>query len=121
METTPDTIGRVTIAPQVLITIVHQTTLSTEGVERLADKPPKRSKVKGRRAVAPGVEIVLAEGHVNVAVHIHAVPNANLLQLAKSLQQEIAGAIEHIVGLQVARVDIYVDDISFPASGARQL
>ncbi|RME85656.1 MAG: Asp23/Gls24 family envelope stress response protein [Caldilineae bacterium] len=109
-------LGRVTIAPQVLTTIVRQTALSADGVKGLSARIPRRSKHKGRRAVAPGVEAVLAEGKVFATVHINADPTANMFELAQTLQTEIARAIEHIIGLEVAGVDVYVDNVSFPAS-----
>ena len=64
------------------------------------------------------MEIILALGRVHIAVHVYAEPGAHLLGLAELLQQEIAGAVEHIVGLQVAEVDVCVDDIIFTASPA---
>lgn len=107
--------GQVTIAPRVLTTIVRQTALQTEGVQRLALKAPRRSHVQGKRAHAPGVEIILNEGAVHASVHVITSPNANMLTLAQSLQNEIAHAIEHIVGLQVASVDVTIDDVHFSA------
>ena len=115
MTVTSEPIGRVTIAPQVLTTIVQQTALSSEGVQSLATRQPKRTRIQGRRAVAPGIEIIISDGQVHVAVHVYADPSANMLRLAETLQTEIAHAIEHIVGLQVSGVDVYIDDVSYPA------
>ncbi len=112
--------GRVTIAPQVLTTIVRQTALSTEGVLRLAGRLPRRSRFGGRRAVAPGIEVFVSDGQVQVAVHIIADPGANMLRLAETLQTEIARAIEHIVGLQVASVNVAIDNVAFVSAGAVQ-
>lgn len=106
--------GQVTIAPRVLTTIVRQTALRTEGVQRLALKSPRHSHVHGKRAHAPGVEVILADGAVHAAVHVITNPDANMLTLAQTLQNEIAHAIEHIVGLQVASVDVTIDDVHFP-------
>ncbi|NOZ73548.1 MAG: Asp23/Gls24 family envelope stress response protein [Chloroflexi bacterium] len=107
--------GQVTIAPRVLTTIVRQTALQTEGVQRLAVRSPRHSRVQGKRAYAPGVEVILADGAVHAAVHVITEPDANMLTLAQTLQREIAHAIEHIVGLQVASVDVTIDDVHFPA------
>lgn len=122
MADEPMTSGRVTIAPQVLTTIVRQTALSTEGVSRLAARLPRRARMGGRRAVAPGIEVIVADGQVQAALHVVADPGANMMRLAATLQVEIARAIEHIVGLQVAGVDVFIDDVSFvgasPGAGA---
>jgi uncharacterized alkaline shock family protein YloU len=113
MNTNSPPAGRVTIAPQVLTTIVRQTTLGTEGVQSLASRPPKRSRIPGRRAVDPGIEVIVAEGQVHVVLHINADPDANMVRLAKTLQSEIANAIEHIVGMGVSGVDVRIDNVLF--------
>lgn len=107
-----ETTGRIIIAPQVLTTVVRQATLSTEGVQRLGARALRRLKQKGRRTTAPGIEMVLTEGEVQVAVHIIADPGANMMRLAERLQTEITRAIEHIVGMHVTGVDVYIDDVS---------
>lgn len=114
MDTTTAPVGRVTIAPQVLTTIVRQTTLGTEGVQSLASRPPKRSRMSGRRAVEPGIEVIVAEGQVHVVLHINAEPDANMVRLAKTLQKEVAYAIEHIVGMDVSGVDVRIDNVTYP-------
>ncbi|MBX7233359.1 MAG: Asp23/Gls24 family envelope stress response protein [Caldilineales bacterium] len=108
--------GRVTIAPQVLTTIVRQTALSTEGVLQLNSRLPHRSRAAGRRALAPGIEVIVDDGKMQASVHVVADPGANMMRLAESLQTEIARAIEHIVGLQVDGVDVYIDNVSFRRS-----
>lgn len=117
MSDEPQANGRVTIAPQVLITIVRQTTLDSEGVQALSTKPPRRKRVKGKRAAAPGVEVILAENGVHVAVQIIAHPDANMMRLAETLQTDIGRAIAHMVELNVADVNVYVEDVSFNAEG----
>ena len=116
MEPSSRPAGRVTIAPQVLTTIVRQTALGTEGVQSLASRPPKRSRIPGRRAVDPGIEVIVAEGQVHVVLHINADPGSNMVRLAKTLQSEIANAIEHIVGMGVSGVDVRIDNVSFTNS-----
>ncbi|HEY54361.1 MAG TPA: Asp23/Gls24 family envelope stress response protein [Caldilineae bacterium] len=111
--------GRVTIAPQVLTTIVRQTTLGTEGVQSLAARrPPKRSRVRGRRAVEPGIEVIVSGGEVHVVLHINADPDANMVNLARTLQKEVAYAIKHIVGMGVSGVDVFIDNVTYPNSFA---
>lgn len=118
MSDEPTSPGRVTIAPQVLTTIVRQTALSTSGVLQLSARLPRRSRSGGRRALAPGIEVIVDDGQVQASVHVVADPSANMMRLAEALQSEIARSIEHIVGLQVAGVDVYIDNVSFLGPGA---
>ena len=105
--------GRITISPQVLTTIVAQTALDTEGVSALGPQAPRITDVKGARASAPGVEAVVADDTVYVALMIETAPDANMMTLANTLQQEIARNIEHILGMHVARVDVHIGDVAF--------
>ena len=105
--------GRITISPQVLTTIVTQTALDTEGVRALGARPPHIIDAKGRKAAGPGVEAVVAENTVYVALNVDVAPDVNVMALAAALQQEIAHNIEHILGMQVARVDVIIGDVAF--------
>ena len=113
MEPSPYPVGRVTIAPQVLTTIVRQTALGVDGVQSLASKPPKNSRIPGRRAVDAGIEVIVTDGQVHVVLHINADPGANMFRLAETLQKEVASAIERIVGMDVIGVDVRIDNVSF--------
>ena len=106
--------GRITIAPQVLTTIVTQTALAMEGVRGLGARPPHIAEARGRKAVAEGVEAVVVDNTVIISLIVDAAPGVNMMALAAALQQEIAHNIEHILGMQVARVDVTIGDVVFP-------
>jgi uncharacterized alkaline shock family protein YloU len=105
--------GKITIAPQVLTTIVEQTALDTTGVHALGPRPPRIRDAEGRRAVGAGAEAVVQDNTVVVAVSVMADPDVNMLALAETLQRDIAGNIEHILGMKVARVDVYIGEVVF--------
>ena len=105
--------GKITIAPQVLTTIVEQTALDTTGVHALGARPPRIRDAEGRRAVGAGAEAVVQDNTVFVAVSVMAAPDINMLTLAETLQQDIARNIEHILGMKVARVDVYIGEVVF--------
>lgn len=109
--------GTITIAPEVLVTIVQQTALKDENVQALAAKPPRRSRVKGPRATAAGVEVVQGKDGVYAVIHIIAQPGANIMHLAESLQSEIVHALEQMTELPAARVSVFVDDVSTAGVG----
>jgi len=113
MDTSPQLVGRVTIAPKVLTTIVRQTALGVDGVQSLASRPPKRSRIPGRRAIDSGIEVIVSNGQVHVVLHINADPGANMFRLAETLQREVASAIERIVGMEVIGVDVRIDNVSY--------
>jgi uncharacterized alkaline shock family protein YloU len=106
-------LGEVTIAPNVLTTIVRQTALEQRGVTRLAPLPPK---VRGRgsmvRAADDGVFVAVTEQGVRIEVHLAAENGINLLRLGESLQASITRAIEEMVCMTVSSVDVYIDEVT---------
>ncbi len=114
-ETPP---GAVTIAPGVLTTIVRMTTLAHPGVLRLATRmPPSLPRLRGKGAQAEGLRVEVSEDDaVTVDVHVIADPNASLTDLGKVLQTQIARALEHIAGMQVRSVNVFIDEIEFDAA-----
>ncbi len=105
--------GKITIAPQVLTTIVEQTALDTKGVRALGARPPHIRDAEGRRAVGSGVEAIVSDNTVFVALNVEAAPDVNMLALAEVLQRDIARNVEHILGMKVARVDVAIGDVTF--------
>ncbi len=104
--------GKITIAPQVLTTIVEQTALDTAGVLALGPRPPHIKDVEGRRVEGKGVEVVVADNTAYVVINVRAAPDFNMLALAETLQRDISGNIEHILGMSVARVDVQIGDVT---------
>ena len=105
--------GKITIAPQVLTTIVEQTALDAKGVQAMGARPPHIRDTEGRRAVSAGVEAIVSDNAVFIALTIEAAPDANMLMLAGTLQHDIARNAEHIPGMKVARGDVYIGAVTF--------
>lgn len=111
-ETPP---GRVTIAPGVLTTIVRMTTLGQPGVLRLSSKTPSGlGRVLSRGAKAEGLRVeVFDDNSVAVDVHVIADPRTSLKDLGETLQARLARAMEHMVGMDVRAVNVFIDEIEF--------
>ena len=107
--------GKVTIAPNVLTTIVRLTTLEREGVRRLAAFPANVRGLLAGGATEEGILVTVTDRGVDVEVHIVTDAGINILKLGEGLQASITRAIEEMVGMQVAAVDVHVDDVVLPA------
>ena len=113
---TADVQGKVTIAPGVLTTIVRQTTLEQRGVQRLSAVPPTMRGLMASTAHDEGIRVAVIETGVQVEVHIIADAETNMLKLGATLQTKITRAIEEMVGMTVAAVDVYIDGVALPAT-----
>jgi uncharacterized alkaline shock family protein YloU len=104
--------GKVTVAPQVLTTIVRQTALEQRGVNRLAVLPAKMRGLRAGSALEEGILVDVTEAGVHVEVHVVADPGINVLKLGAALQTSITRALEEMIGMCVTAVDVHIDDVA---------
>lgn len=103
-----ETFDRVTVAQDVLNTIVRLTTLGVPGVARLGGRPSLR---RGGEAVQVDVSDD-SQVHVEVYVIVHS--DMNLRDVAHAIQQAIARSMNEMVGMQVAAVNVHIQDVEAP-------
>lgn len=106
-----ESLGKVTIAPNVLTTIVRLTTLEQRGVRALAAFPPKVRGLLAGGAGEEGIFVEVSDEGVAVEVHVVADASANMLKLGEALQNRITRAIEEMVGMPVAAVNVFIDSV----------
>lgn len=107
-----DVQGKVTIAPGVLTTIVRQTALEQRGVQRLAPTPPSVRGLMTGAATDEGIFVAVTEQGVQVEIHIIAEAETNMIKLGSALQTKITRALEEMVGMPVAAVDVFIDGVA---------
>jgi uncharacterized alkaline shock family protein YloU len=105
-------LGKVMVAPEVLLTVVRQTTLSIDGVVELYGTWPENiGKLLGIHTAAEGIAIQIEDDALLVDVHIIARPDAQMVQLGRALQEAICRSVEDIVGLDVEAVNVHIEDV----------
>ena len=108
-----ESLGKVTIATDVLVSIARLTALATPGVASLCSTGV-RAVFGGRDA--GGVRVAIEDDQVTVDVRIVVEHGANMLQLSLDLQRRIARAVQDMVGMDVAAVNVYISDVEFSLS-----
>lgn len=103
-------VGKITVAPEVLETIVRLTALAVPGVARLIPPPGVARLLRH-----DGVQVTVIGNTVHAEVHIIADPDVNLLRLGRHIQAEVTRAIQDLVGMEVEAVDVYIEDVAFSA------
>jgi uncharacterized alkaline shock family protein YloU len=104
--------GTTTIAPGVLVTIAQLTALGVPGVVRLT-APPTGINRWLRRTTGEGVIIGIDDGSVSVELHLILTHDVNVRDVSRKVQQDVARAIEEMVGMKVDRIDVHIEDIDF--------
>ena len=111
--------GSTTIAADVLLTIAQLTTLSVSGVSRLSTLRGKgREIVLMKRGQArEGVKIEVADDIVYADIYVILKNDTNIRDVSHSIQHDVARAISEMVGMQVGRINIHIEDIDYPTGG----
>lgn len=104
--------GTTTIAPNVLVTIAQLTALHVDGVAGLAPLPPGVSRLF-RRGIGDGVNIEVENGEVEAELYLILESGTNVREVSRKVQREVARAIEEMVGMSAARIDIHIQDIAY--------
>jgi uncharacterized alkaline shock family protein YloU len=103
-----NTLGKTTIAPNVLTTIVRLTTLATPGVTRLASAANSALR-PGQQP--DGVKLFYHGEDITVDVYIVITASENVHLVAEEVQKRVIRAISEMVGMQVVQVNVHVSDV----------
>ncbi|MDD2922664.1 MAG: Asp23/Gls24 family envelope stress response protein [Anaerolineales bacterium] len=109
---TEETQGKTTVSPDVLTTIARLTALQVPGVSRLA---PISGGVNRffKRGANDGVRIETEDNIVYVDLHLVLQQDVNIREVSRNAQQQVARAIQEMVGMDVGRVDVHIEDIDY--------
>lgn len=107
--------GKTTIAPEVLLTIAQLTSLEVPGVSRMGSVPASVDRLF-QRGYGEGVRIDIREEVVNIDLHLILCKDVNIRDVSRQVQYNVARAISEMVGMQVGRVNIHIEDIDYSAA-----
>lgn len=106
--------GKTTIAPEVLLTIARLTTLGVSGVSRMGAVSGGVNRFF-QRGLGEGVRIDIQENDVVTAdLYVILQCDVNIREVSRNIQHKVARAISEMVGMQVGRVNVHVEDIDYP-------
>jgi uncharacterized alkaline shock family protein YloU len=106
-----DQMGTVRIARRVLRTLVREAALGVPGVLRLAEPPRAWSSLLGRRPEG-GVLLRIQQDLVGVDLYLVVEAGLNLVTVGEAVQEAIGAAIEHILGIRVGEINVYIRDVA---------
>lgn len=104
--------GKTTIAPNVLLTIARLSTLEINGVSRMASVPGGVSWIP-KRSQADGVRIEIEDERVYADIYVILNEDVNVREVSRNIQREVARAISEMVGMEVGRVNLHIEDIDY--------
>ena len=105
-------LGVVRVARQVLITIVVNAALQIPGVVRIAQNKDQWSRLLGRELPRHGVGLTIKDNTVSTNLYIVVASGIDIVETGTAIQEEVASAIEEMVGMQVREVNVYIQDVA---------
>lgn len=106
--------GKTTIAIDVLTTIARLAALNVPGVSRMSS--PSGKAVKGlfrRSQYEDGTVIEVKDDIVYADLYLVMSSDVNIRDVGRRVQYEVARAITDMVGMQVGRINVHIEDIDY--------
>jgi uncharacterized alkaline shock family protein YloU len=110
--TDTNTPGKTTVSPEVLVTIAKLSALSVPGVSRMAPISGGVNRLF-KRGAGDGVRIETEDNTVFADLHLVLKQDVNIREVGRNVQQQVARAIQEMVGMDVGYINIHVDDIAY--------
>lgn len=104
--------GKTTIAPEVLVTIVRLTVLSIPGVSRFATNPSEVERWFSKN-ISEGIKVSVEGNVVYADIYVILKPDLNVRDVSHNIQTRVTRAISEMVGMEVGRVNIHIEDIDY--------
>ena len=102
--------GKTTVSPDVLVTIARLSALSVPGVSRMAQVPGGVNRLF-KRGIGDGVRIQVEDNVVVANLYLLLKPHVNIREVSRNVQQQVARALQEMVGMEVGEIEIHIEDI----------
>jgi len=107
--------GKTTVSPDVLISIAKLSALGVSGVSHMAPISGGVNRLF-RKGANEGVRIEVEEDTVYADIYLVLKRDVNIREVSRNVQQQVARAIQEMVGMDVGHVDIHIEDIEYEES-----
>ena len=110
-------LGRVRIAPSVLAMIVNLTARAVPGVARMGglghlSPGAMWSRRQGQQGAHEGVRLLVRDGAIYADLSVIALRDTNLHELGATIKTRVSAALDAMVGMPVAEVNVFIEDIA---------
>ncbi len=106
---------KITVSPDVLLTIARLTAMKVDGVSRMSHVPAGVNRLF-RRGYGEGVRIELEDSTIYADIYVILKSSVNIRDVSRCIQHDVGRAFSDIVGMQVGRINVHVEDIDYPAT-----
>lgn len=105
--------GKTTVAPDVLVQIARMAALKVVGVHDMAPVSGGVNRLFRRGNSSDGVRINIEEDVVYADLYIILNNGVNIRDTSRTIQQKVTRAITEMVGMDVAEVNLHIENIAY--------
>ncbi|MDI3538316.1 MAG: hypothetical protein PWP12_232 [Bacillota bacterium] len=105
--------GNIAIGDEVIATLAGAAALECYGIVGMASRRLTDGFVEllGRDNWSRGVEVKIDGDQVHITLHIIVSYGVRISEVARNVMQKVKYAVERVTGLNVVRVDVYVQGV----------
>ncbi|MBG0788074.1 MAG: Asp23/Gls24 family envelope stress response protein [Anaerolineaceae bacterium] len=107
-------VGKTTVSPEVLHKIARLTTLSVQGVSRMACFRGSLEQLLGKDEFK-GIKVQIREEKAFLEIYVVLMSHFNVRDVSREIQSRVSRAITEMVGMEVGGVTVHIMDIDFNA------
>jgi uncharacterized alkaline shock family protein YloU len=104
--------GKITVSPEVLTTIARLSALSVPEVNRMAEISGGVNRLF-KRGPSDGVRIEVQDNLVFADLFLILKKDVNIREASRNIQQQVARAIQEMVGMEIGKIEIHIEDIDY--------
>lgn len=102
----------ITIAPNVLITVVRHATESVKGIAHMGQIPVPVGRLLKGHAIGNGVILDIHGQTIRGDLYVVVKPRVDMAQVSRDVQVAVKRAVEDLVGMEVTEVNIHIEDVA---------
>lgn len=107
-------IGRIEVAPNILLAIAETYILATDSVIQFADPPAADLRRHNRRLRKDGILLTMDENRVIFDIYVIMDANVNIMETSRRLQSAVVESVNQMSGVRVNAVNIHIEDVAYP-------
>jgi uncharacterized alkaline shock family protein YloU len=114
--TIPSELGRVTVSPGAIAQIVGRVAAECYGVVGMSLRSPGAARDRVTRLLpkgkpSRGIVVRNVDGAIALDLYVVVAYGLNLAEVAATVRSQVAYEVERLTGLQVASVDVHIQDV----------
>jgi len=112
MDNNSMSLGKTTISPDVLLSIALLATTGVEGVSHMT-AGPRDVNTLFKKGLDEGIGLTIEDNIVFTDIYVVLKKGFNVRDVCRQIQNQVSRSVSEMVGMEVGRVNVHVEDIDY--------